>query len=149
VPVEPCAQPLRLRNARIVRAELADTLIDLVAPMAAGADGEEEEALPQPVYCREPGATAEWGVYRPNGADDSYLIGIGDAGIALSVGRSLVAALLGEDRGQRRVSVSLLGRNEVSALPSFNRLPPPEQALRLLEGGSTVLSVSSEEGAGD
>ncbi len=126
VPVEPCATPLRLRQARIVRTETADMLLDSVIASVPTVGNER----PPPVYCREPGATVERGVYRPDGASDSYLIALHDAGIALGLGdASGLSALLGNGGGSRRFSMTLLERNSSSTLPSFNRLPPPDQAL--------------------
>lgn len=140
VPVEPCPAPLRLRNARIVRSDMSNTLMDALAGSitAEAADG------PPPVYCREAGATLAYGVYRPDAATNRYLIALGDAGIALSVGEAMdLSALLGGGGGGRRFSVTMLGRNETSVYPSFNRLPPPEQALAAAGAARNVISVST------
>jgi hypothetical protein len=127
VPVEPCATPLRLRRARVVRAEMEDMLLDSALATVAS----EGDVGPPAVYCREPGATIERGVYRPDGATDAYLIALDDAGIALWVGdASGLSALLGDGR-RRRFSMTLLERHSSSTLPSFDRLPPPDQALAL------------------
>lgn len=135
----PCPEPLRLRNARLVRTEAADTLMDAISGVVVA---EREDRPPPPVYCREPGATLEYGVYRPNRSRDSYLIALNDAGIALSVDEAVLAALLGQGGGRRYV-MTLLGRDSTSVLPSFNRLPPPGQAISVAFGnrGDTI-SVS-------
>jgi hypothetical protein len=139
VPVEPCPTPLRLRTARIVRTEMTDVLMDSVI----GTVEPEGEPGPPPVYCREPGATVERGVYRPDGATDNYLIAINDAGLAIGVGdASGLSALLGQP-GRQRFSVTLLERISTSSFPSFNRLPPPDQALALVRGGQP-LSVTTD-----
>jgi len=141
VAVEPCPSPLRLRRARVVRTDLANTLMDAVAGNIT-----PENVGPPAVYCREPGATLAHGVYRPDASTDRYLIALGDAGIALSVGEALdLSALLGGGGGGRRFSVTMLGRNESSFYPSFNRLPPPEQALEAAGAARNVISVSTDD----
>ena len=141
--VQPCAEPLRLRNARVLRADMSDTLMDAI--MAVPIEGNPEQ--PPPVYCREPGATLQYGVYRPNGSRLAYLIALNDAGIALSLSEAAnLSALLGEGSGRRRISMTLLGRNMTSMLPSFNRLPPPAQAMSVAFGNSgSVISVTTDE----
>jgi hypothetical protein len=138
VPIEPCPTPLRLRNARIVRSQGAEVLMDAVI----GSVEPEGEPGPPPVYCREQGATVEWGVYRADRSTDSYLIALNDVGIAIGVSdMSGLSALLG-DPSRRRFSVTLLERNGSSSYPSFNRLPPPDQALALVRGGQPLSATT-------
>jgi hypothetical protein len=109
----------------------------------AGSIAQEHEGPPS-VYCREPGATIEHGVYRPEGTTDSYLIALNDAGIALSVGQAVdVSGLLGQGHGRPRYEVTLLERNSFSAYPSFNRLPPPDQVLDIVRGGHGPLTTTT------
>jgi hypothetical protein len=130
VPIEPCPTPLRFRNARIIRTETADVLMDAII---GSVEPEGEPGLPY-VYCREPGATVERGVYRPGTSTESYLIALSDGGIAVSAGDvSGLSALLG-DGPRSRFAVTLFGRNITNSYPSFNRLPTPEQALALVNG---------------
>ena len=138
-PIEPCPTPLRLRPAHIVNAPMEDVLVD-----AATGSIEPDRDQPPPVYCREPGATIERGVYRADGATDSYLIALHDAGIAISVGETLdLASLLGERGGRHRYSVILLERNSSSVYPSFDRLPPPDQALAVVRDARSPLSTTA------
>jgi hypothetical protein len=105
---------------------MEDVLLGAVAESMA-AKGEPRSPA---IYCREPGATTEWAVYRPGGATDNYLIALYDAGIAVAVGEALDgAALLGRGTGGRRYETILLERNASTFFPAFDRLPPPEQAL--------------------
>jgi len=138
VPVAPCPTPLRLRTARIVRTDGAEVLMDAVL----GSVEPEGEPGPPPVYCREPGATTNRGVYRPDAATNGYLIALHDAGIAVGVGDvSGLSALLGQGN-RRRFSVTLLGRDSRSSYPSFDRLPPPDQALALVTGGRPLSTTT-------
>lgn len=59
-PIQPCPEPLRLRNARMIRGDMASALSDAMGGMLMQSATEGEP----PVYCREPGATPQYGVYR-------------------------------------------------------------------------------------
>jgi hypothetical protein len=139
VPVEPCPEPLRLREARIVRTDGANVLMDAVI---GSMPPEQRVEGPPPVFCREPGATVAHGVYRANRSTRSYLIALADAGTLITVGPALDLSELMGNGGSRRYAVSLLRYNSSAAYPSFNRLPPPEQALALVRTGSSALSVT-------
>lgn len=144
-PIAACSEPLRLRNARLVRSDIGNALIDAVLGSTLAGVGDEER--PPPVYCREPGATLAYGVYRPDASRQAYLIALNDAGIALSLGEAIdIGELSGAGRSRRRISMTLLGRNSTSVLPSFDRLPPPAQAMAVAFGNrGPVLSVSNTE----
>jgi hypothetical protein len=143
LPVQPCPEPLQLRAARIVRADVANVLMDAVTGSIP--PGERDNGPPA-VFCREPGATIERAVYRANRSTSSYLIALGDAGSAISVGRALDLSELMGNGGSRRFAVTLLRYNSSAAYPSFNRLPPPEQALALVRTGASPLSVTVGNG---
>lgn len=139
VPIEPCPTPLQFREARIVRTETSDVLMDSIVSSIEPAPG--QPVGPPPVYCREPGATVERGVYRPDRSTDSYLIALHEAGLAIGVGdASALSQLLGNNR--RRFSVTLYERNAVSSYPSFNRLPRPEQAEALVRSGQMLATTT-------
>jgi hypothetical protein len=127
VPILPCSSPLRLRRARVVRSTGADALLDALSAITLP----EDEARAPPIYCRERDtATSAYAVYRADGARDAYLIALSDSGLALSVAESLdIGALSGGGSGGRRIALTLLDRERTVVLPSFNRLPLPEQAI--------------------
>jgi len=139
VPVVDCPNPMRLRRARVVRSDMSNTLMDAFGGVLVA----EHQGTP-PVYCREPGATIERGVYRPGGSSESYLIALNDAGIALSLGEAIdLSAIIGGGGGGRRISMTLLERNGTSVYPSFNRLPPPDQAMAVAGQGGATISVTT------
>jgi opacity protein-like surface antigen len=149
VAMEPCPTPLRLRNARLLRSEDADLLAG--ALMGVELTDEDGNAPPPPVYCREPGASPAFGVYRPNASRDSYVIALNDAGIAYSVAQSIdLGALTGQGSSGRRFALTLRDRDAIGVVASFNRPPPPEQALDVVRrlGGPTIL-ISQSPRAGN
>ena len=143
-PVLPCAAPLRLRRARLVRMDIGDSLLAALSGMPR----EPKDDGPRPVFCREPGATAQYGVYRPGGSRQAYLVALGDAGIALSLGQAIsLTQLTGGGGGPRRISMTLLDRSSTGVLPSFDRLPPLAQAVSVaFSGRGPGISVSTTPG---
>jgi hypothetical protein len=130
--MSPCADSLALKKAKVVGSDMATALMGLVMSSEfAKAEGAEPIAVR---YCREPGPLKTYGVYRPNGVRDSYVIAVGDSGSALRVASELTLDGLESGRAAKRVGMTLLERNSASSLPSFNRLPPPEQALEVAFG---------------
>ena len=148
VPVEPCPAPLQLRNARLLRPDMTDSI--LMGALIGAAANNDDNDRPAPVYCREPGATVAYGVYRANAATDAYLIALNDAGIAYSVGETLdFGALTGQGSRGRRYSVTLLARNATGVVASFNRLPPPAQAMSVAERSGPQIITTFDPPAGN
>jgi hypothetical protein len=137
-PIMACPSPLHLRTARVVRPDMDATIMDAFG----GALVAEHRGAP-PLYCREPGATIERGVYRPDGSSESYLIALADAGIALTVGHAIdLSAIMGGHGPGGRISMTMFGRDGTSVYPSFNRLPPPEQAMAVASRTGPTISVT-------
>jgi hypothetical protein len=139
--IRPCPAPLKLKRAKRVREDMANSLLDALAGSFEPAVPERDEA-PQRSYCREGSGMGQYGVYRADAATDSYVIALGDAGVAVSAGPSLGAFLTG---GKRRIVLTLLDRNTSSAVGSFDRLPPPEQAIRVALGTAPSVSATTED----
>ena len=143
-PIAQCPEPLQLRNARTVRTEMSDSLLSGVLISAIN-HSESANNPPPPIYCREPGATIAYGVYRPNASRDSYVIALNDAGIAYSAGQTLdLAALTGGGSQGRRYSLTMLVRNASGVVASFDRLPPPAQAWSASQRSSPQIMVSRD-----
>ena len=137
-----CPEPLRLRRARVNAPDMGDALI--AGLMGAAATVRVPDAAT--AYCRDPGATLEFGVYRSVGSSDSYILTLGDSGIAASLGPAVTMADL--DAGERRrgtpVSMTLLDRARAGTWPNFDRLPPPQQALQALRQSGPMVSASTD-----
>jgi hypothetical protein len=131
-----CAKPLKTKKAKIVPQDMGQMLMAAVSDVAMERDGR------QPVYCREPGLPASFGVYRADGSENSYVLTLDDAGNAMSVSPALdLGSLLGGSGG-KSWSMVRLDRNGTSVFPSFNRLPPPEQAVSVALGSTPTLSTT-------
>jgi len=141
-PIAPCPQPLQLRNARVLPTEMTDSIMGGVMASAV-ASHRVEDNQPPPAYCREPGATLAYGVYRPGAASDAYVIALNDAGIAYSAGQQFdLSALMGERSRGTRYALTLLVRNSSGVVASFNRLPPPAQAMSVAGRGGPQIMTS-------
>jgi hypothetical protein len=129
-PMKACNSALRTKKAKVVREDMAQ--IFLTAALSSAIVKREG---PGPVYCREPGATADWGVYRPDGHSDRYVVALGDAGAGLILAPALsLEGLTSGDSGKSH-SMSFVHYATTSVLPSFNRLPPAQQAVSVFASG--------------
>lgn len=142
IPVADCPDSLAFKKAKVVRDDMSDVLMNALTGVVEMQQVEEGKAEPA-VYCREPGPLKPYGVYRPNRSRQSYVIALGDAGTALRLAPSL-GELLG--RGGNRVAMTLMEHDRTSVLPSFNRLPSPEQAMAVAFSGRQreTISVTTE-----
>jgi hypothetical protein len=142
VPIAPCPAPLRFRSARVLRPDMAETLMDALTSASASLPDADRGPI---VYCREAGSGRQYGVYRPNASRTAYVVALGDAGIALSLGQAISLDLANGGGGRSRVGMKLLERDSTGVLLSFNRLPPPAQAVSVaMSGQGSGISVSTE-----
>lgn len=145
--VTPCPDSLVLKKAKTVRDEMADVLMNAISgtvEMQQVEDGKAKAA----VYCREPGPPGPWAVYRPNRSRSAYVIAIGDSGTALRLAPALGLDMFGGGSTGKKVAMTLLEHDRTSVLPSFNRLPPPEQAIAVAFSGQPRETISVTTGPG-
>jgi hypothetical protein len=136
-----CAVPLKTKQAKIVHDDLGQVLMNSVAFISMEREG------PPPVYCREPGLPPELGVYRADGDGNSYVVALNDAGLALMVGPALsLDALMGGGGGGKKYSMTRVNHGSTEVLPSFNRLPAPQQAVSIAQGSRpTIMTTAPSE----
>lgn len=75
------------------------------------------------------------------------MIAIGDSGSALRLAPALSLAMFTSGgAAPKRVAMTLLEGNSTTMLPSFNRLPSPQQAMAVAFDGSRrqTISVSTD-----
>lgn len=145
-PVAVCPDSLTFKKAKTVKDDMGDVLMSALAgtvEMDQVEKGEAEAA----VYCREPGPLKPYGVYRPDRSRDSYVIALGDSGSALRLVPALDLLASGRSGG-KKVAMTLVEHDRTSVLPSFNRLPSPEQAMAVAFSGErreTITVTTSKE----
>ena len=145
VPVSPCGRPLAAaaEDAKPINDDLAAILVEA----AAGAESKDRKsaAADPSHWCRDPMSLPYAGVYRPDGAQDRYLIAFQDAGRGMWVGPNSMADLLAKSQGNDRTSymVELIEIDRHVGLGSFATLPPVAQAVWLNEHGTPRFSTST------
>lgn len=145
VPIEDCADALSIRkNAKISRPDMMATILLGTVLSAAEEESEKEEkAGDGAVWCRDAASVRQYGIYRPNGDDDTYIIALGDAGISASMMKYNFDELITPSRGYL-MSVSDGVTKEI--FPPFNRIPKPAQALDVLNKYGPVTSIDIRPG---
>lgn len=145
VPIAACAAPLRYAKVKVVKADLGDVLLGLsmVSEADAGADGAEHAQPAAPVsWCREAEDGRNYGVYRADGAANSYLLALGDAGRVVNVTPSLMAQL----NGKSTYAVTLSDVDgSASAFSSFSNMPTPAQVWSAVVGGKPSGRVEGKQ----
>lgn len=143
MPVEPCATPLSVpERSKPVASSGASALLGAMMALPAGKKkGGPSNAAP-PLWCRDDSIDPVANVYRSDAATNSYLIAISDAGRGIRAGPDMGAALLGGDAkpGWR---IEMLDLARTIAFQTQDRLPPPLQALEIVQSGKFVSSTSS------
>ena len=141
----PCPDSLSFKKAKTVKDDMADVLMSAIAGTVETEQVEKGEA-DAIVYCREAGPLKPHGVYRPNRSRDSYVIALGDSGTALRLAPALSLSMLTGGSGGKRVAMTLMERDTTTVLPSFNRLPSPEQAMAVAFSGERRETISVSTG---
>jgi hypothetical protein len=131
--VSPCSPAKGSAKARQVAPDMMQALI-----MSAAAGAARKDRKPVPVYCRAAEAGVEWGEYRILDGGEGYVLALGDAGRAIGVFAQ--TPLMG---GPQRYSLSYMGLDRTSYLPSFDRLPTPELALAAAMQGKPYVTVDT------
>lgn len=133
--IQPCTEMLVIKPAKPVKAgstnnSIGAALVNSILPETAK-DGEPRKVT----YCRDQPPGRQMGVYRPNAARDSYVIAIGDGGIAISANRDAGAELMGE---KPRFGVTLITNDEQIGFALFQSLPSPAQAIEAVSSGRAI-----------
>lgn len=128
-PVQDCPAAMAASDARLMPASMVAVLISSSAAKVVA----DKTGTP-PIYCRDP-INAPLNVYRPAGADNRYLMPLGDSGNALAVGRDEMMALMAKadaKNGEPGYWVQLFSANEIAGVEHFSSLPSPDQAASAL-----------------
>ena len=143
--VSPCTTQLALSGDAEPAPKSEESGASLLMSALAGSLAEKSEAdvaSRAPPWCRDETKLEMGGVYRANEDKGSYLIAVSDAGRAIRVEPSLGNVLLAAEGKDSKPtwSVALVLLGETRHAPEMDRLPPPEQAIRIVESGRFVSS---------
>lgn len=130
-----CPTPIKSgKKAKLIRLDMMGTIM-LGATLRVAREAKAEEAALQDqgaragdLWCRDAASQPQYGIYRREGAQDSYLIALGDTGTSLSVGRFDMGPLMKPSDG---FLVTQSDGVTEQTYPPFDRLPAPEQVLGL------------------
>ncbi len=135
-----CTTPTpELKKAKIVKQDGAMALFGALVGGAIAAD--DNQPVTRVTYCRDLGASRQFGLYRAENDPQRYLLSLGDSGRAIFVGRDeLSETVSGEMKGKKKsgaiYAVRLVVPGSTTQYPSVDRLPPPDQALQIVSGPS-------------
>ena len=137
-PIQACAKLLKLKRAKVVAPDLGQTLLGAALNLAVN-DRKKEPTKPEdaPTYCSQGQGTADYSVYRPSDHDRSYVMALGDSGIAASVFPEF--SLTGQ---KGNFSVVLSDHDSSDNYPAFNALPEPRQVFDMIMKRSPVSSTT-------
>lgn len=133
-PVQPCPARLSYRRAKQLKPDLAQTLFGSIMAASAAIKPSAEVR-----YCRETSAGVPYGVYRPVGDMERYVIALADSGRAVSVGKSSNIT----DLEKSIYSVSKLDLGRSGIYPSFDRLPKPDQVMQLVSKSAPAAAAEA------
>jgi hypothetical protein len=151
-PVERCTTALALGDdAKLLEGgdqAGASTLMNAILGMAVVESAKKKGApapVRMPVWCQDAAQALQGGVYRADGATDSYLFALSDAGRAVWVGPDQALSILaaGEPAKPQKASfiVKLLLLPRTLTSRPYDRLPPPNQALTIVKDGHFASAV--------
>ncbi|HET9640602.1 MAG TPA: hypothetical protein VFP12_15490 [Allosphingosinicella sp.] len=152
-PILPCATGLALTgDAKPAEKDESSGAAMLVGALLGQVGATREapgKAAPPPAthWCRDSIELAGAAVYRADEQADGYLIALGDAGRAVSAGRNGGDVLLdsAEEKkaGGDRYEVRLIFLAQTMTSRLLDRLPPPAQALAIVEEGRFATSFGT------
>lgn len=135
-PIADCQALLRFRReARDAPGEAADLVVDgMMSGLFAGAITAQVRERPPVVWCRDAVLAPDRIVYRPDNADDSYLLALGDNGQAVLVGQELrIEGISPRRRAGPRYTVRFMTAARDINFVSQDRLPSPARVIELIE----------------
>lgn len=155
-PAEDCPAQLPYRkNTKDAPSDLAASLLGgVLAQMAAkesasmdeDEDQNEEGARLETRWCREARIAPSQVAYRLVDSSDSYLLALGDNGVAVSVAPDAVGMILAEAerrKSEERYAITLFQADRNATFPAQARFPSPSRVLRILDEGRYTAVVST------
>jgi hypothetical protein len=139
VPIAACTKLRVFKKAKVLPPDMTQMLFNAVLPDAVA----KEDKTPV-TYCRAAeGPNAAWAVYQAEGADDGYVLALGDGGRAIGVAPALVL------KGRPAYAVTMFDLTRRLNFPNVSALLPPEQAIDLANGTAPLSATSTLGGKTD
>ena len=144
-PVKDCATKLPDRGP----AKLASTTSQdrMMSALIGGVIAQASALKTSPAtvsFCREPGTpSVVYGIYRPDGSAERYMMALRDAGRAIIVGSSDLTQILSELKTAPRFSTSLVDLERTETFGDFQTLPLPDQALEMIQKTAPLSAAST------
>lgn len=139
-----CAKPMpQLEVANEIKGDGASALLGGLGMISTG----KKPALP-PALCRDAGLSGHQNLYRTDGANQGYVLSLGDSGRAIIVEPDLLGALLAKEKGGgTSYLVKHVGPGMATIFPAFDRVPPVAQVVALVESNRWTSRTTREKNA--
>ena len=144
-PVSECSDMLVFHKATSKKPDMMQVLLG--GALAANLLKDHPTDAPPVEWCRDPVTpTVTYAVYRAVGSSDGYTLAVGDAGRIADVYK---ATTLPGDPGAGGYAVTYTDLDgSVATLPSFDRLPQPQQVVDLVLSGLSAVARTTRGGDG-
>lgn len=148
----PCTDAISGEQANLAKPEMAEALmIAMMVELADEPDDKQEtkelpKLRPDRQFSRDTSSTAGYGVYRPGGSVEHFIIAISDAGVTASVDRSEALEELGHGK---RYALTLGTTTETLVFAPFTAMPTPEAVFAAINGAVPRASVRRPLKPGD
>ncbi|WP_144036726.1 hypothetical protein [Sphingopyxis witflariensis] len=141
LPVTPCQKTLAFgKSSKDAPVDMTNSLATAMISAVAGEGKRKQE---QVQWCRDSGLDGSKTVYRPDAAQDSYLLAIGDNGNGVWVAPSVGNVLNPGQGGGPRFDVTLHMAAVDIHFVSQNRLPSPQRAMEIVDAGRAASTVTT------
>jgi hypothetical protein len=132
IPIAPCASAIKYKRAKLIKPDLTQVLLSAALLATTAKSAKSAQPSKPVIYCRADAASSDFTTYRANESRNSYVMAIGDAGIAVQV---MPAISLSKDSS---FSVVLKTLSSSDIYPNYNALPDPKQVFALLGSASPM-----------
>ncbi len=148
IAVTDCEEKLSFKKAKDAKADGASSLVNALLGGMISEKAKEKRAEEGPgpavAWCRDSSLSGMQVAYRANASTDSYLIALGDSGMAVSVAPDAGAALL-SDKPSKKKSYSITvitDAQRINFVPQ-DRLPSLQRVLEVINANRRVSATST------
>lgn len=141
LPLIPCAEPLVFKGtAKDAKGDMMKGA--LAGALVSAAAGERKGAPEQIQWCRDSALDGNKAAYRPDAANNAYLLAVGDNGNGVWVAPSIAGAV-DSDGKTASYGVTLKMAAEDLIFVAQDRLPSPARTMEIVNAGEVTSSVTT------